>query len=327
MASHLFTLNFTGSYFMFTSSSLLGKAQTALLQSYWNASTPKPAGLHPPEAKGNIHWSFYLLGLGTLAAAVAAIAGAIISQLGLIFGGIYYALTTGIGAYYVQRFGSEQTFEKYVQILTERVREVTQDVQKLANENAHLHTELTALSHEISTSQQILNENAQALRKESDEIGKHTWNLEQKAPLADKFLSLIDLYKKENGNLEVKLDGLNKQTQQLKAAKEGLEDRVSTLSQQNQKLESQVKTYTQSNAIYHEENLKLQTLIHDLKIQLKNTSAISPKPSPSPISKTPDKDTGINTTLHKIEQNGQQLNSQLDEAEKILKALVKSTNQ
>ena len=123
--------------------SLLDNANHVLMQSFWDKSKAGDPSLNIPKSASKNHWSFYLLGIGALAAAVAIIAGAIISQVGLIIGGIFYTLATSIGAYYVHRFGSEQIFEKYVQIFTERVRQITQDVQSLLSDNEHLKSELS----------------------------------------------------------------------------------------------------------------------------------------------------------------------------------------
>lgn len=309
---------------MFSTPNLLDNANKVLLQSYWDKSKAPDPNQKLPKAQSKNHWSFYVLEVGALAAAVAIVAGAILGNLGLILGGSFYLLTTCIGAYYVHRFGAEQVFESYVQIFTQRVSQITQDILALTNDNGNLKKELSALNSEIAKSQKILIDNAKELEQASGEIGRHTENLEKEAPLAEKFLSLIGIYKNENSILQQKLDQLAIESKQLNSSKVDLENRVKDLSDQNQKLSSELNTYTQANDTYHQQNQQLQTLIDDLKQQLKNVATSLPK-LPSAPKVNEDKNVkDITSSVNKIEQDGKQLNSVIDEAEKLLDALLNS---
>jgi chromosome segregation ATPase len=308
---------------MQTGSTLLDTAKSALIQSYWNKANAAEAELPALKETTKKHWSYYLLGLGALASVVATIAGVILTNFGLIIGGIFYTLTMGIGAYYISRFGSEQVFEQYIEIFTLRVQQITKDILLLSQENTSLKNNVSDLTSEITRSQNLLDEKEKKLQQASDELAKNTQNLQNKANTAEEFVRSIDQYQKENQRLQTELSALSVEAKNLNTSKLQLEEEMKELVIQGRKMTQELDEYTTHNKAYEDENKILKALIHDLQLQMKNPLTLLPKTPSTPTKNQDESEKPLDNILNNVENSETQLDSKIDTLENINALLQK----
>ena len=288
---------------MSVGTTLMDNAKSVLLQSL-TGSSPLPN----LEGHKDTHWTFYLLGAGALSSLVVAIAGIILNQLGILFAGLCYAIIMGIGTWYVKRFGSEEVFENYIAIFTDRVKSYVKETEELQKAN-------NDLNQELKKSQQIISEKQQELEKTSQDLTKNIQELEKKQKFAEEFIASIDKFKKENITLDSILDKISNQSKQQNDYKEKLEKQAAALQVENQNLQAQLNTFVANNKSYASENKDLKQLVDQLKSQIKNTVT----PNIGTANQTAKE---FDTVLNNIEKNENDLNSKLDKASDAIQNLL-----
>jgi chromosome segregation ATPase len=124
------------------------------------------------------HWSFYLLTIGAAVGVVTLIVASILKIYPLIVCGALLFITNALGAYYVQKFDTLHDLEDYVEVMSEKIKDLSSNIKELKEVNKGLKETHDKLQTNLKETKVVWEDGAKGVKSEADKIGELTKRLE-----------------------------------------------------------------------------------------------------------------------------------------------------
>lgn len=233
-------------------------------------------GKSDPESQiGNLngrrvrHWSYYLLLGASMIGGAAAIAAAIVGITPIIISGAIVFVTNGIGAYYVRKFDTFKELEDYVEVMSEKINEMSQYITRLQKVNRDLRQTADDLDENLDETIEVWEHGYDNIKSEADEIKRLTARLEV---TTKKLKVMEEMYCK----LQDGLNSFSNEVINLTQNRKDIDDRVAEWANQVkgsqvvlESLNSKNEDFDEQNAIYDELNKANLAFLIELQTELK----------------------------------------------------------
>lgn len=265
-----------------------------------NPDQPKPA------AQGR-HWSFYVLATGSAIGLVCGVAALALKVYAVVVVGAVLFVTSGIGAYYVQKFALLTQLDDYVILLADKVKKLATTITDLRKTNDGLKKTAQDLSVDLKKANDAWKNGAASIESKAKELDETAKKLAEAQNKLEKMQGLYVNIQKAVATFSTNVGELAKSNISFNADLAKLADEIKVAFDVSTKLDSENKQFDANNEVYdrmNKMNLEfLQILEKDIGniMKLKVDADKVVKPIEATSVALSNVSTQIEGSIHKIE--------------------------